>query len=246
MPFVARAWRGRGDRRRLSPSWWPSRCCPRCCRLRRARASTAARAVPARDRRRRRQTQHLVPIQPARSSGTRWPYFAWRGRAAARPRDPAALDAARLHRRRQRPDDRRTRGARTTCSPKGFGPGFNGPLAVVGRSQQRRDGRVDRPSTALAADARRRPGHRRRSANAGRRRRADHRHSRRPRRRTRRRRELVKRPARRRPPGCRSQGSRARLRRPGTTAATIDIGDRIAERLPMLLRRASSASASCC
>ena len=54
---------------------------------------------------------------------------------------PVPLDAARLLRRRQRPDRARPRARPTTCSPKGFGPGYNGPLHA-GRPGARQAGRT--------------------------------------------------------------------------------------------------------
>ncbi len=62
------------------------------------------------------------------------------------------LAPARHRRRRQRPDDLTRPAAPTTCSPTGFGPGFNGPLLVVADLQggHATQGEVEHLREALA------------------------------------------------------------------------------------------------
>ena len=92
-----------------------------------------------------------------------------RARCPARARGPAAVDAARLHRRRQ-PARRPTRRARrTTSSPRASGPGFNGPLLLAARDAGRR-GRPRRAATSSPTTLNETQGRRVRHAAAGQRR----------------------------------------------------------------------------
>ena len=113
----------------------------------RGAAQPDLRAGPARRRRPARRARQDVLARAARRRGRR---EADHGRPLDRPGHPAplvsrssssalallALAAPALHMRLGLPDDgtaapATTQRRRTTCSPTGFGPGFNGPLTVV-------------------------------------------------------------------------------------------------------------------
>ena len=95
-----------------------------------------------------------------------WPAADRRPARPARARDPGALDAPRLRRRRQ-PTRRPTPPARPTTSlADGFGPGFNGPLLLATETPERPadiDGARPAVATTLERHRGRRVRHRRRS-----------------------------------------------------------------------------------